>query len=457
MPTLAHGHASRISRRGLLRLGSLGVAGLSLPRLLAAQVTRVVDAAEPKADACILIFLNGGPSHLDMWDMKPSAPAGIRGEFAPIASSVPGLQVCEHLPKLARQMHRVMLVRSMHHSVNQSHAEAVYTSMTGHDRGDGTTIIGASASDYPTPGATLAYLRPPTKQCIPHVTLPYITKEGAKGPPQPGFFGGFLGHGYDPLFVLNDPNAADFAVPELSLATEVSLHRLTTRRNLLGEVNRPLVAGAEQRLEEMDSFRRRAFELLTSPAARQALDISAEPAKLREAYGRNIYGQSVLLARRLIEADTRLVTISWAPHANATWDTHGGNFTKLKQTLLPQFDAACASLLADLGERGMLERTIVAVLGDFGRTPKINAKAGRDHWNYCYTVMLAGGGFAGGKVFGASDASGAFPAHSPLVPGDIIATLYHLLGVAPAQMLPDRLGRPHRLVAAGDAVPALLA
>ena len=178
---------------------------------------------------------------------------------------------------------------------------------------------------------------------------------------------------------------------------------------------------------------------------------------MREAYGRNIYGQSVLLARRLIEAGTRTVTISWAPDANATWDTHGANFTKLKNELLPQFDRAIGSLLSDLAERGMLERTVVAVLGDFGRTPKINNNAGRDHWNYCYSVLFAGGGFREGTVFGASDSTGAFPSRTPLLPGDVLATLYHLLGVAPDQMIADQLGRPHRLVPAGDVVQGLIA
>lgn len=440
-----------VSRRRLLQIGSLGAVGLTLPRLLAAEALRPTDAPEARADACILIFLNGGPSHLDMWDMKPSAPAGIRGEFSPIATSVPGVQLCEHLPQLARQMHRCTLVRSMHHQVNNSHAEAVYTSITGHDRGDASTIVGTSSSDHPTPGAALCYLRPPSKDCIPHAVLPYITKEGATGPPQPGFFGGFLGRAYDPLFILKDPNAADFSVPELKLPDEVSTRRLAERRGLLGRVD---AQGRDPRqaLDGMDGFRRRAFELLSSPAARQALDIATEDEKLRAAYGRNIYGQSVLLARRLIEAGTRMVTISWAPDANATWDTHTANFTKLKDTLLPQFDQACGSLISDLAQRGLFERTIVAVLGDFGRSPKVNGRAGRDHWNYCYTIMLAGGGFGGGQVYGASDPTGAFPARSALAPGDIIATIYHRLGLAPSQMLSDRFGRPHGLVPAGRVV-----
>jgi uncharacterized protein (DUF1501 family) len=211
----------------------------------------------------------------------------------------------------------------------------------------------------------------------------------------------------------------------------------------------------EQSLKAMDEFQRSALNLLTSSAARQALAIDQEPAATRTAYGRNIYGQSVLLARRMIEAGTRAVTVSWAPDANATWDTHRDNFVKLRGTLLPQFDQACSALLTDLQERGMLERTIVAVVGDFGRSPKVNAAAGRDHWNYCYSVLVAGGRFKRGYIHGASDRSGAFPARDALTPGDLLATLYQQLGIPPDTILLDQLGRPHRLVPTGNPQPAL--
>jgi hypothetical protein len=440
----------------MLQLGS-GLAGLTLAQLLAGRRQAEAAGLLPKADACIVIHLNGGPSHLDMWDMKPAAPAGIRGEFRAIDTSQAGTQVCEHLPRLARHMHRTTLVRSMHHSVNNSHAEAVYTSLTGHDRGDGTRLTGTGSQDHPTPGATLALLRPAATDRVPHVVLPYMTKEGRNGPPQPGFFGGLLGRGYDPLFILQDPDSPDFRVPELTLSSDVSPVRLAGRRQLLEHVDQWFASPlGEQSLKAMDEFQRSALNLLTSSAARQALAIDQEPAAKRTAYGRNIYGQSVLLARRMIEAGTRAVTVSWAPDANATWDTHGGNFVKLRETLLPQFDQACSALLADLAERGLLERTIVAVLGDFGRSPKVNAAAGRDHWNYCYSVLLAGGGFKGGYVHGASDRSGAFPARDALTPADVIATLYQQLGIRPDTILHDQLGRPHRLVPTGNGQPALV-
>jgi len=447
-----------VSRRQMLQVGGLGLMGLSLPRLLAAEAASQQQGITPRADACVLIFLNGGPSHLDMWDMKPQAPDGIRGEFKPIATSVPGLQFSEHMPKLATQAHHATIVRSMHHTINNAHAAAVYASLTGHDRGDNTPAVGGGANEYPAMGSVFGKLRPTQQAIVPHVCLPYITKEGAGGPPQSGFFGGMLGRAYDPLFVLKDPNAAEFAVPELTLLADVSMERLSARQELFRQIDETFERGpGRAAYDGMDGFRRRALGLLTSEVTQRALRIGDEPEPVRERYGRNIYGQSVLLARRLIEAGTRMVTLSWAPDANATWDTHGSNFKKLKGTLLPQFDAACSSLVSDLAERGLLERTLVVVMGDFGRSPRINASdGGRDHWNYCYSLMLMGGGVRGGFVYGASDKIGAFPARDPLVPGDVIATIYHMLGIPHDYELRDQLDRPHRLVPSGNVVPSLL-
>ncbi|MGD9855176.1 MAG: DUF1501 domain-containing protein [Planctomycetaceae bacterium] len=446
----------RLSRRDLLQVGGLGLMGVTLPRLLAAGEERAGGDPEPRADACIILFLNGGPSHLDMWDPKPDAPDGIRGEFRPIATSLPGYQMSEMLPRLAQLARRATIVRSMHHGVNNAHAAAVYASMTGHDRGE--IGGGTRPTDYPTPGAVASLVRPTRPDVVSHVCLPYITKEGAKGPPQPGFFGGFLGHAHDPLFVLSDPNAPGFAVPELTLRTGVSAQRLDVRRALLGRLDHEMDAVARQPIpDEMSKLQGRAIDLLTSAATQRAFQLDEEPAARRDAYGRNIYGQSTLLARRLIEAGTRLVTLSWAPDANATWDTHGGNFKKLKGTLLPQFDAACSSLVDDLVERGMLDRTLIAVLGDFGRTPKINnADGGRDHWNFCYSLMLIGGGFRPGLIYGSSDPIGAYPASNPLGPGDIIATMYHCLGVRHDREIFDNLNRPFRLVKEGNVIGELL-
>jgi uncharacterized protein (DUF1501 family) len=268
-----------------------------------------------------------------------------------------------------------------------------------------------------------------------------------------------LGRQYDPLWVLKDPSAADFSVPEFALASDVSVERLARRGQLLASLGGSLHAEYHPpALDTLSRYQQRALDVLTGETVRGAFRLDKETDVTRDAYGRNIYGQSVLLARRLVEAGTRVVTVSWAPDANATWDTHGGNFKKLKSTLLPQFDAACGSLLVDLAQRGLLERTIVAVIGDFGRTPKINGNdGGRDHWNYCYTVMLAGGGIKPGYVFGASDRIGAFPADRPITPGDLVATIYSLLGVDPAQELYDAQDRPHRVIPKGDAIHELVA
>jgi len=444
---------SEISRRRVLQAGTFGALGASLTDLVASDESNRRKKLTPAADACVLIFLNGGPSHLDMWDMKPDAADAIRGEFSAIATSLPGYQMGEHLPKLAQHAHRSTVVRSMHHGVNNAHAAAVYAAITGHDRGE--IGGGTKPTDYPTPGSVLSMIRPPERNAVSHVCLPYITKEGAKGPPQPGFFAGFLGSQRDPLFVLKDPNAANFGIPELTLQSGVSAERLATRRSLVEQIDRRLVAESSPR--EMTGLQGRAIDLLTSSEAQAAFRISDEPDKLREAYGRNIYGQSTLLARRLLEAGTRLVTLSWAPDANATWDTHSGNFKKLKRTLLPQLDSAVSSLVTDLNERGMLKRTVVAIMGDFGRTPKINKNdAGRDHWNYCYSLMLIGGGFREGLIYGASDSTGAFPARDALIPGDIVSTIYHQLGIRHDRMIYDRQNRPFRLVPTGDVVQELI-
>jgi hypothetical protein len=437
----------------MLQIGGSAVLGLSLPQLVRAD-RLAAQRHTASADHCILVFLNGGPSHLDMWDMKPSAPVEIRGEFRPIATTVPGIQLSDQLPRLARQIQRCTIVRSVHHSVNNAHAAGVYTALTGHDRGDANIAIAAGPNDYPAIGAVAGLMRPPESAVVPFVSMPFITQEGRGGPPQPGFFGGWLGRNHDPLFVLRDPNAAGFAMPELSFGTDMDAARMGQRRHLstsLGDVART------RQLQDMSAFQARAYDLLTSPATQRAFRIDQEPASLREAYGRNIYGQSVLLARRLIEAGTRVASIAWAPDANATWDTHGGNFTKLRDELLPQLDRAVSSLLSDLSARGMLERTLVVVMGEFGRTPRVNAAAGRDHWNFCYSLLLAGGGIKSGHVYGASDRIGARPSLNPVLPADIIATIYHCLGVPPDLELRDRLARPFTLVPWGNVIQDLVA
>ena len=440
-----------ISRRRILQVGGIGMWGLGLPALLRADETR---GPTPSADACILVFLNGGPSQLDMWDMKPKAPEAIRGEFKPIATTVPGLHYCEHLPRFARVAHLGTTVRSAHHGVNNSHAAAVYCGLTGHDRGE--LGGGSKPTDNPAIGSVVGMLRPPRRAAVPYVSLPYWTAEGAGGPPQPGFTGGWLGRSRDPLWVLRDPNAAGFGMPELSLPTGVDRARSLLRKRLGGEMA-PIGKSADQRLRDMDTFQSRAFDLLAAPATRAAFELGREDPRARDRYGRNIYGQSLLLARRLIEAGTRVACLSWAPDANATWDTHGQNFPKLRDTLLPQLDAAVPSLLEDLDARGMLGRTLVVVMGEFGRSPRMNTMAGREHWNYGYSLFLAGGGIRAGHVHGASDKIAAYPSLDPVTPAEIVATIYHCLGISPAHELHDPLGRPMAVVPNGQPIRAILA
>jgi len=391
-----------------------------------------------------MIFLSGGPSHLDMWDLKPEAPSAIRGEFKPITTSAPGIQLSEHLPKLAQQAHHCAIIRSLNHKIWNAHAAATYTTQTGHDKGDTNVVNGSVQADYPGIGAVLAKAYGPRGPMTPYVSLPYVTKEGATGPPQRGLYGGWLGRAYDPFFVLRDPNSADFRIPELTPPAGFGGGRFRSRRRLLQTVNEHLDSLIhDDQLLGLGGFQERALNLISSPKVRKAFDIAQEADKRRDAYGRNIYGQSMVLSRRLIEAGCRMVALQWAPDANATWDTHGSNFAKLKGTLLPQLDAALSSLLADLHDRGLLEETLIICMGEFGRTPKINKNnGGRDHWPYCYSALLAGGGLRPGVAYGTSDDTGAAPDENPVSPQDLLATVYHLLGISPDLMLLDPLNRP---------------
>ncbi|HEV3258584.1 MAG TPA: DUF1501 domain-containing protein [Gemmataceae bacterium] len=447
-----------ISRREWLQLGGLGILGLSLPALLRAENRARQAGHRGTAKACIMLFLAGGPSHHDMWDMKPDAPKEIRGEFKPIATTVPGIQLSEHLPRLARQAKLFTLVRSAHHSVANAHWAATYFALTGEDLGDFTVAIAPGPNDHPAIGSVLSHLRPPQRPIVPFVSLPYVTAEGRGGPPQPGIYGGWLGRTYDPLIITEDPNGPDFGIPELTLKADVTMRRLDGRKGLLAQVNHGL-DGLQRSgtARMMSTYRQKAFSLLTSDATRKAFDLAKEAPKVRDSYGRNIYGQSVLLARRLIEAGSRMVTVKWAPDANATWDTHGNNFGLLKNELLPQLDAGLASLLSDLEDRGLLDETLIVCMGEFGRSPRVNPAAGRDHWPRCYSLLLAGGGVPGGSVFGKSDRIGSDPAENPVTPHDLIATFYSLLGIPPETELPDQLGRPIRLGGSGQVIRELIA
>lgn len=440
-----------ISRRNMLQIGAIGALNLGLPHVLAARERLTQRGQAARADSCILIFLNGGPSHLDTWDMKPDLPQEMRSQFSPIASSLPGVPVCEHLPRVARVLSKCTLIRSVHHT-QVAHAPAVYTALTGINSNIRAGIVGAKPTDQPAIGSVVGHVRPPTSQVTPYVLLPHLTAEGAGGPPQPGFLGGWLGKSHDPFLVL--ANGSNLNLPTLSPGQGISNQRVQDRSRLLAGLNQNISAGQAR---EMARFQARACDLLTSSAAQRAFQLDQEPARLRDVYGRNIYGQSMLLARRLVEAGTRLTCVSWAPDANATWDTHGNNFNKLKNDLLPPFDAAYSSLLTDLSDRGLLERTLVVTMGEIGRTPRINNNAGRDHWEFCYTVLLAGGGVKPGFVHGSSDRRGAYPSNNPVTASDIVATIYHALGIPADLDIHDRLNRPMLLNPEGSAVREVFA
>jgi hypothetical protein len=467
---------NHLSRREWLRAG--GLLGLSLPGLLLAEQRRTQPQSQqtPRgrqrtpARSCILLWLAGGPSQPDTWDMKPDAPAEIRGEFKPIKTTVPGILTCELLPHVAKQIHHASIIRSAHHQVGHAHCAAAYFVLSGDNRGDTFVNFGASPNDHPGIGSVLARLRPPKNAIVPYVTAPYVMTEGIGGPPSPGIYGGWMGHAYDPFEVnrhrgeTEDPNSPKFGFPDLSLRADVSPARIDGRRALLERMNRRLDAlksGGEART--MDAYQRRALSLLTSDATRRAFDLSAEPDRLRDAYGRNSYGQSCLLARRLVEAGTRMVLVRWAPDCNATWDTHGtiANqppiFKVLKETLLPQLDAGLGTLLADLHVRGLLDETLVVVMGEFGRSPKVNPWAGRDHWPRCYSVLLAGGGVRGGHVHGKSGRDGSDPSDDPVSPHDVVATIYRLMGVEPDTELLDNLGRPIKVGGRGEVIRGVIA
>jgi hypothetical protein len=448
--------------------------GLSLPQLLAADHSPAAKRNRKVAKSCILIFLEGGPSHIDLWDMKPDAPADVRGEFKPIQTKTPGVTVCEHMPLLAGEWHRFAQVRSVQHKIVDHNAGAYYM-LTGRSPLKGSELITGEAPDnFPPFGATLASLRPIEKKLPPFVHLPDIMSNNGKD--LPGEKAGFLGAAFDPL-VAGDPSIARYEVPGLSLQPDVGIARLSERRQLLAQINQAQSAGGGA--ARFEQFREKAFDLLCSNETKQAFDLSQESPQTRERYGlpdrtdRSVearkfgglphLGQCLLLSRRLIEAGVRLVTVVSGRRIDQAWDTHRDHFPLLKQSLLPYTDRGVSALLADLHDRGMLDETLVVMMGEFGRTPRLGqitssagaAKEGRDHWPHCYTVLLAGGPVQSGAIYGASDRIAAYPANDPVTPEDIAATIYAALGIDAETRIYDQLQRPHS-VALGQAITAIL-
>jgi hypothetical protein len=428
-----------ISRRDFLRLGGVSLLGLSL-----ADVLRAQDKSKREM-SCILFYLQGGQSQLDVWDMKPDAPAGIRSEFQPIKTNVPGIEVCEHIPRLAKMADRYAIIRSMTHDAT-NHNPGGYVALTGGKPKRDTNNLPPSPDDLPHPGCVITALKPSQRPVPTFVSLsaPFVGDAGAV---MPGQTAGFMGAKYDPLKVTADPNLPHFSVEELSLPDTVSVERLEKRRSFVQRIDKQLGKLSESpEMTRMDAFYQRAFALLTSSETRNAFNIAKEPDKLRD-------GQRLLLARRLIESGVRLVTVYWGGALNAPldyWDTHQKNFPKQKDRLLPEFDQCFSALLEDLEQRGLLETTFVIAMGEFGRTPKIgqitaNAgtdATGRDHWPWCYSIVVAGGGVRGGLVIGKSDEITYRPTERPVTPDDFRATLFHVMGLNAHADVHDQLGRP---------------
>jgi hypothetical protein len=446
-----------ITRREALRVGVLGFTGLTWADCLRGRAAPSDRRSKVgKAKACILIFNYGGPSHLDIWDLKPDAPKEIRGEFKPIATCVPGIAVTEHLPRLAAMADRYAVIRSVTHRDND-HAIGAYLALTGysHPKHD---ILGieppASAQDMPSLGSVVGKLRPADKPVFPYVTLGDLRHFGNND--SMGQNAGCLGKVYDPFTVpFVRPMTGAIDVPGVvSLWSAVDGGQLDGRRRLREQIDRAAPAlEATASARDLDEFTRRAYELLASPASRNAFDLGKEPDKVRDFYGPTPFAQNCLLARRLIEAGVPVVTVY--SFGNRDWDTHSGNFPALKNTLLPTTDQGVSALLHDLDGRGLLDETLVVWMGDMGRTPRMNKDAGRDHWSFCYSILMAGGGVRGGQVYGSSDRSAAYPSTNPVSPADVAATIYHCLGVDPRAHVTDQQGRPF-VVSTGRPIEAVL-
>ncbi len=436
-----------LNRRHAIKIGGMGLAGLTLPRLLAAEDRG--KRLKVRAKSVIFLFQWGGPSQLDTFDMKPAAPDTVRSPYQAVASSAPGIQVCELLPEMAKRMDRVCLIRSLTHKM-KNHASAGYYAISGHEPPSDDQRLRDSLDLYPGYGSVVDHLAPNTNGMPTYVAYPHVIRDGSI---VPGQHASFLGKGHDPLLFLEDPNAADFQLPELSLPRNLSIDRLQRRREV-----QQLIDQQAQLLEfsaaaqGLDAYYERAISMLTSDRVRQAFDISAEPAALRERYGRTTYGQSCLLARRLVESGVRFVTVYFSNNIGGRkideggWDTHGFDDTRMYQIVnkyhLPITDQTLPTLLDDLEQRGLLDETLVVWMGEFGRTPIINKNESRDHWPQCYTALLAGGGVKRGYVYGASDSQAMYPDEHPVKPEDLAATLFYLMGIDPSSEIIDRNNRP---------------
>ena len=442
----------KTSRREWLRRGGLtaiGGVGVSLPGLLAAREREHIPPVQPdgfgRARSCIVLFLFGAPAHQDTWDLKPGAPREVRGEFDPIATSVPGIHVGEHIPQLASIADRYALLRSVSHPDN-THTVAMHYMLTGVRHQRPKSNPQNAADDFPCFGSVISHHRRNAASAAgglpPSVSLNAPANQvSANNHIFPGFFAGFLGKACDPLFISQHANDDDFRPFPLT----GSRQRIADRGRLLQEVE---LGGARLNgvasVMDFSAYQSQAIDLLTAPETLRAFDVSNEPDSIRDRFGNTPFGQGCLLARRLIQSGVPLVTVNWE-RDDAYWDTHADNFNKHRNSLLPNLDRGFSALLLDLEERGLLDETLVVCLSEFGRTPKINGNAGRDHWAACNTVVLAGAGIKGGQVYGASDEQAAYPIERPVPPEDLAATIYHLLGIDTRTTLTTPEDRPVQL------------
>ncbi|HVX63040.1 MAG TPA: DUF1501 domain-containing protein [Pirellulales bacterium] len=414
-----------VSRRSMLQYGAAGLGALSSFWSNLNLASAAAGPAKSRPKSVILIFNCGAPSHLDLWDMKPQATDTVRGPYQPIATNVPGIEISELLPEMATRADKLAIVRTVHHK-HGGHNSGMYWTTVGRPYRIDSTLINPSRSDYPCFGTLVNWLAQRdgySGSLPPYVITPephcdsraYIT---------PGQYGSCLGAKFDPFVLNDDPNKANFKVPNMGLVEGVSRERLEERRTLLSQLDGRTIAASG--IAEHNVYQAKALSLMATGEARDAFDLSREPTEVRERYGRHSWGQSHLLARRLVESGVRFVTTVNGP--SITWDTHKDNFNQLKNRLVPPMQQAYAALLDDLSERGLLDSTLVLWMGDFGRTPAINKEAGRDHWPQCYSVVLAGGGIRGGQVIGESDKIGAVPRLHPVTPADIHATVFKALG-----------------------------
>ena len=454
-----------LSRRGFLEVGGMSLLGLGLGGLVEAQAASALSTSKSggtfgKAKSCVIIFLSGGPPQHETFDPKPDAPLEIRGTFKSIATKVPGIRICETLPHTARITDRLAIIRSMTTDIN-AHSTSGAFMLTGYVPPTKAENVPAGSQDWPSIASVVGAMQPSERSPLSSVVLPEFVHNNGNIT-WPGQNGGFMGAAWHPMMMKCDPNEQPMRIEGMSLADGVTSARLSERFDLLTQMDAQFQAAARSgALAELGHMRQKAFDLLHSDASRRAFEIEREPAALRENYGRHKFGQSVLLARRLVEAGVRLVQVNWPRDpgdeniGSPMWDTHQNNAGRVRDSLCPKFDRTFATFIADMQSRGLLDETLVVVMSEFGRSPKINGAGGRDHWGSCFSVVLAGAGI-GGQVIGASDPIGAFPQSRPVRPPDLAATIFHLLGLDPASEFVDPLGRPRRLTDNGEALRELV-